>query len=221
MEEQIKDQDVPVVDLEKLVEEGEFEELDFSLLSTFSNQEFALELLKTSSEYLGISRSSNIQHIGRFLRLFGLGTKDTSGKWMPFCAAGLSFAAAKTFCDLSGIKYNQNNAISVFKSVLLVIKDRFFRPSARVREIKETAINQGRYLKNTAANRKLVKPGYLILFQFDSDVMPDHIGIVVSADSDSVKTVEFNTSAENDTNGGAVSRRDRPFKTIDGFVKLY
>ena len=107
------------------------------------------------------------------------------------------------------------------KSVLLTIKDRYFRPSARVREIKETAINQGRYLSNNAANRKLVKPGYLVLFQFDSDTMPDHIGIVVSIDADSVKTVEFNTSAENNTNGGAVSRRDRSFKTIDGFVKLY
>ena len=221
MEEQIKDQDVPVVDLEKLVEEGEIKELDFSSLSTFSNEEFALELLKTSSEYLGVSRSSNIEQVGRFLRLFGLGVRDESGKWMPFCAAGLSFAAAKTFCDLSGIKYNQNNAIGIFKTVLLAIKDRFFRPTARVREVKETAINQGRYLVNSAANRKLVKPGYLILFQFDSDPMPDHIGIVVSIDSDSVKTVEFNTSSENDTNGGAVSRRDRSFKTIDGFVKLY
>ena len=38
MEEQIKDNDVPIVDLEKLVEEGELKELDFSLLSTFSNQ---------------------------------------------------------------------------------------------------------------------------------------------------------------------------------------
>ena len=102
-----------------------------------------------------------------------------------------------------------------------MIKDRYFRPSARVREIKETAINQGRYLSNNAASRKLVKPGYLVLFQFDSDTMPDHIGIVVSIDADSVKTVEFNTSAENNTNGGAVSRRDRSFKTIDGFVKLY
>jgi hypothetical protein len=76
-------------------------------------------------------------------------------------------------------------------------------------------------LINSAANRKLVKPGYLVLFQFDVDVLPDHIGIVSSIDSDSVKTIEFNTSAENNTNGGAVSRRDRPFKTIDGFVKLY
>ena len=91
----------------------------------------------------------------------------------------------------------------------------------RVREIKETAINQDKYLINSSANRKLVKPGYLVLFQFDVDVLPDHIGIVSSIDSDSVKTIEFNTSAENNTNGGAVSRRDRPFKTIDGFVKLY
>jgi hypothetical protein len=220
MEEQIKDNDVPIVDLEKLVEEGELKELDFSLLSTFSNQEFALELLKTSSEYLGISRSNNIEQVARFLRLFGLGTKDGKA-WMPFCAAGISFAAAKTFCDLSGIKYNQKNAISVFKSVLLVIKNRFFRPSPRVREIKETAINQDKYLINSSANRKLVKPGYLVLFQFDVDVLPDHIGIVSSIDSDSVKTIEFNTSAESNTNGGTVSRRDRPFKTIDGFVKLY
>lgn len=221
MEEQLKDDEMPVVDLEKLVEESDFKELDFSAFSSFSNQEFSMELIKTCSEYVGVTRSNNINQIGRFLRLFGLGTKDERGKWMAFCAAGLSFAAAKTFCDLSGIKYNQDNAISVFRSVLLTIKDRFFRPSARVREIKETAINQKRYLTNSATNRKLVKPGYLILFQFDKDVLPDHIGIVISIDSDSVKTIEFNTSAEDDTNGGAVSRRDRPFKVIDGFVKLY
>jgi hypothetical protein len=221
MEEQLKDDEMPVVDLEKLVEESDFTELDFSAFSSFSNQEFSMELIKTCSEYVGVTRSNNINQIGRFLRLFGLGTKDERGKWMAFCAAGLSFAAAKTFCDLSGIKYNQDNAISVFRSVLLTIKDRFFRPSARVREIKETAINQKRYLTNSATNRKLVKPGYLILFQFDKDVLPDHIGIVISIDSDSVKTIEFNTSAEDDTNGGAVSRRDRPFKVIDGFVKLY
>lgn len=221
MEEQLKDDEMPIVDLEKLVEESEFTELDFAALSTFTNQEFAMELIKTCSEYIGITRANNINQVSRFLRLFGLGTKDENGKWMAFCAAGLSFAAAKTFCDLSGIKYNQDNAISVFKSVLLAIKDKYFRPSARVREVKETAINQGRYLENNSANRKLVKPGYLILFQFDKDVLPDHIGIVTSIDQDSVKTIEFNTSTEDDTNGGAVARRDRPFRTIQGFVKIY
>jgi hypothetical protein len=143
------------------------------------------------------------------------------GKWVPYCAAGLSFAAAKAFCDLSGIKYNQNNAIRVFRSVLLRIKDRFFRPTARCWELKETAINQNRFLVNNAANRKLVKPGYIVLFNFDSDVLPDHVGIVESIDADSVRTVEFNTSSTDDINGGAVSRRDRAFKTIQGFVKIY
>ena len=87
--------------------------------------------------------------------------------------------------------------------------------------MKETAINQDRFLVNNAANRKLVKPGYIVLFNFDSDVLPDHVGIVESIDADSVRTVEFNTSSTDDTNGGAVSRRDRAFKTIQGFVKIY
>ena len=124
---QLKDSELPECDLEKLVEENN---LNFELLSSFENKEFALALLNTSREYLGVSRADNIEQVSRFLKLFNLPTK-MQGKWVPYCAAGLSFAAAKTFCDLSGIKYNQNNAISVFRSVLLKIKDRFFRPTAR------------------------------------------------------------------------------------------
>ena len=215
---QLKDHELPECDLEKLVEESMTDE--FEQLSSFDNKEFALALLETCKEYLGVSRADNIDQVSRFLKLFNLPTR-MQGKWVPYCAAGLSFAAAKTFCNLSGIKYNQDNAIRVFRSVLLRIKDRFFRPTARCWELKETAINQDRFLVNNAANRKLVKPGYIVLFNFDSDVLPDHVGIVESIDADSVRTVEFNTSSTDDTNGGAVSRRDRAFKTIQGFVKIY
>ncbi len=215
---QLKDHELPECDLEKLVEESMTDE--FEQLSSFDNKEFALALLETCKEYLGISRADNIDQVSRFLKLFNLPTR-MQGKWVPYCAAGLSFAAAKAFCNLSGIKYNQDNAIRVFRSVLLRIKDRFFRPTARCWELKETAINQDRFLVNNAANRKLVKPGYIVLFNFDSDVLPDHVGIVESIDADSVRTVEFNTSSTDDTNGGAVSRRDRTFKTIQGFVKIY
>jgi hypothetical protein len=215
---QLKDHELPECDLEKLVEESMTDE--FEQLSSFDNKEFALALLETCKEYLGVSRADNIDQVSRFLKLFNLPTR-MQGKWVPYCAAGLSFAAAKAFCNLSGIKYNQDNAIRVFRSVLLRIKDRFFRPTARCWELKETAINQDRFLVNNAANRKLVKPGYIVLFNFDSDVLPDHVGIVESIDADSVRTVEFNTSSTDDTNGGAVSRRDRAFKTIQGFVKIY
>ena len=215
---QLKDNEIPECDLEKLVEESSVE--TFEQLSSFENNEFAMALLETCREYLGVSRADNIEQVERFLKLFNLPTR-MDGKWVPYCAAGLSFAAAKTFCNLSGIKYDQNNAIRVFRSVLLRLKDRFFRPTARCWELKETAINQGRFLVNNAENRKLVKPGYIVLFNFDKDTLPDHVGIVESIDSDSVKTVEFNTSSVDDTNGGAVSRRDRAFKLIQGFVKIY
>jgi hypothetical protein len=152
--------------------------------------------------------------------LFNLDVRDGK-RWMPYCAAGLSFAAAKNLCNLSDIKYDANNALGVFKSVLPTIRNRYFLPSPSCFRIRDHAIKQNKWLVNSAANRKLVKPGYLILFQFDSDTLPDHIGIVKSIDSDSVQTIEFNTGDVDNINGGAVARKDRPFKVIQGFIKLY
>ena len=216
---QLKDSEIPGVDLDELVKD-EFSDIDFSTLSNFDKKTFALELINTCSEYIGVSRSDNLEQVSRFLKLFGLPTK-MNGKWVPYCAAGLSFAAAKTYCNLSGIKYNSDNAIKIFKTVLLRIKNDFFRPTARCWEMKETAQNQNKFLINTQANRKLVKPGYLVFFNFDKDALPDHVGIVHSIDSNSVNTIEFNTSSADDVNGGAVTRRERPFNKIQGFVKLY
>ena len=215
---QLKDSEIPAIDLEDLVNLDE--SLEISSLQDIDNKLFASELLKTCESYLGVDRTSNLSQIAKFLKLFGLSTK-LNGRWVPYCAAGLSYSAAKTYCNLAGIKYNANNSVKIFRSVLIKIKNEFFRPTARCWELKETAINQKRYLINNQQNRKLVKPGFLVLFNFDSDSLPDHVGIVVSIDTDSVKTIEFNTSSADDTNGGAVSRRDRPFKVIQGFVKLY
>jgi hypothetical protein len=38
---------------------------------------------------------------------------------------------------------------------------------------------------------------------------------------DSVQTIEFNTGDFDNINGGAVAKKDRPFKVIQGFIKLY
>lgn len=218
--EQIPDHEVPDVDIDKLAEEGTLSEQIFESLSSFDSKTFALELLKVCSEYLGIDRSNNLDQVSRFLKLFNLDVRDGK-RWMPYCAAGLSFAAAKNLCNLSDIKYDANNALGVFKSVLPTIRNRYFLPSPSCFRIRDHAIKQNKWLVNSAANRKLVKPGYLILFQFDSDTLPDHIGIVKSIDSDSVQTIEFNTGDVDNINGGAVARKDRPFKVIQGFIKLY
>ena len=218
--EQIPDHEVPDVDIDKLAEEGTLSEQIFESLSSFDSKTFALELLEVCSEYLGIDRSNNLDQVSRFLKLFNLDVRDGK-RWMPYCAAGLGFAAAKNLCNLSDIKYDANNALGVFKSVLPTIRNRYFLPSPSCFRIRDHAIKQNKWLVNSAANRKLVKPGYLILFQFDSDTLPDHIGIVKSIDSDSVQTIEFNTGDVDNINGGAVARKDRPFKVIQGFIKLY
>jgi hypothetical protein len=59
---QLKDSELPECDLEKLVEENN---LNFELLSSFENKEFALALLNTSREYLGVSRADNIEQVSR------------------------------------------------------------------------------------------------------------------------------------------------------------
>lgn len=63
-----------------------------------------------------------------------------------------------------------------------------------------------------------VRPGDLVCYRFDADNWPDHIGYVEKVLSQewrgqyfygSVQTIEGNTSAGNDANGGEVQRRFR------------
>jgi len=212
------DHEIQEIDLESLVSSDE--QIDFEQLSVIDGKTFALSLVEVCDEYVGTSRSNNIDQVARFLKLFGLGTKS-NGKWVPYCAAGLSFAAAKNFCNLANIKYNSENALKIFRSVLITLKNRYFMPTPSCYQMKNWAIKQGKWLPNTATNRAKVKKGYLILFQFDKDTLPDHVGIVISIDSDSVQTIEFNTGDVDNINGGTVARKNRPFKVIQGFIKLY
>jgi hypothetical protein len=219
-EEQIPDHEVPEVDIDAIAQEGSLPENYLSLLSAFDNKTFALKLVEVCNEYVGVSRSDNLEQVSRFLKLFNLGVKDGK-RWMPYCAAGLSFAAAKNLCNLSNIEYDADSAISVFKSVLPTIRNRYFLPNPSCYRIKDFAIKQGKWLQNNSQNRSQVKAGYLVLFQFDSDSLPDHIGIVRSIDGDSVQTIEFNTGDVDNINGGAVAKKDRPFRVVQGFIKLY
>ena len=54
------------------------------------------------------------------------------------------------------------------------------------------------------------KRGDIVLFDFNNNGTSDHIGIVVSVNSDgSITTVEGNTGSGNNTNGGQVQKRTR------------
>ena len=62
--------------------------------------------------------------------------------------------------------------------------------------------------------KKNFKPGDIIFFDFNGNGQPDHVGIVERVVGNNVYTIEGNTSAKNDTNGGQVMRRTRSGKVI-------
>ena len=58
------------------------------------------------------------------------------------------------------------------------------------------------------------RPGDLVCFQFDNDGGPDHVGLCEEWDGNFVTTIDGNTGAGNEANGGAVMRRRRHRKYI-------
>ena len=64
------------------------------------------------------------------------------------------------------------------------------------------------------------KRGDIVLFDFNNNGTSDHIGIVVSVNSDgSITTVEGNTGSGNNTNGGQVQKRTRYKSQVNYFVR--
>lgn len=66
-------------------------------------------------------------------------------------------------------------------------------------------------------SKKNAKPGDIILFDWDGDGAPDHVGIVELNKGSYVQTIEFNTSnsaAGSQGNGGWVARKTRAWSTV-------
>ena len=61
------------------------------------------------------------------------------------------------------------------------------------------------------------QPGDIVIMDFPGNkVKTDHCGIVVTALTDGVRTIEGNTGVGNDSNGGEVMERTRPLSVIIG-----
>ena len=72
-----------------------------------------------------------------------------------------------------------------------------------------------------ATGRSVARPqaGDLVIFDWDGG-LPDHVGIVVHADGDRLRTVEGNTAVGNDSDGGEVMRRERRLADVAGFGRV-
>jgi hypothetical protein len=185
---------------------------------------FAKRLLSLSSEYAdkNISRGSAPNQIDTFLELFGLHLKYENGAYVPFCAAGLSFAACRAYCELDPQNtYDLDDPLPVLKTILTDINKHYFKPSPAVRIVKADAQTRRIWVKQ---GDEKPKAGWPVIFSWKQNGVPNHIGLVHELKGGTLHTVEFNTSsgvAGSQSNGGAVARRQRKLSYVLGYVKTW
>lgn len=63
------------------------------------------------------------------------------------------------------------------------------------------------------------QPGDVVIYDWGSDDIPDHCGIVESVSGSAVTAIEGNTAVGNDSDGGEVMRRERKAVQILGAVR--
>ena len=63
------------------------------------------------------------------------------------------------------------------------------------------------------------RPGDVVIYDWGGDRVPDHCGIVITALTDGVRAIEGNTAVGNDSDGGEVMERTRPYNQIVGAVR--
>jgi hypothetical protein len=87
--------------------------------------------------------------------------------------------------------------------------------------MKYVALGKRRWVARLDANASLApRPGWLVVYNWNGDGKSDHVGLVERIAGTTLHTIEFNTSAKNDSNGGTVARRERAFdKTVEGFIR--
>jgi hypothetical protein len=171
-----------------------------------------------------VSRATNKTRVTEYLRLFGLNFADENGKPYPYCAAGLGFAACIGYCNMAPTESFGDPPTDVFRKVVPVLKANNFLPHPSCLNMVSDAKAKGRWIEGHAT---IPQPGWLVFYNWDGETDPPmHVGIVQEAGRGTLRTIEFNTSdtsAGNQSNGGAVARknRDSAIKFVIGYEKTY
>ena len=176
--------------------------------------DFQVKFLETCRGFLGVNRTDDQPQIERYLRLFNLGFYRSGTSPNPYCAAGVSYAAARTYLDASAPVPLRSPPLSNIKRWLVEVNAHHFYPTVSVQDMYFVARGTRRWVSKSASVQP--KPGWLILFKFGSNSrVADHVGVVESYDqrNNIVETIEFNTTVPSgtgsDRDGGYVARRER------------
>lgn len=186
-----------------------------------------------------VSRDNDPKQVKQFLQLFRSDWHNPNPDIkIKFCAAGISFAACKAFCDLKGIRYSAADPVPRFEDMRATIARYFFTPDPLCANLIYFARKKQTWRpveSIPAANRSSsIKEGYLVLYRFPvkkrgqlvrdrngRQVYQNHVGIVRAASAAGLSTVEFNTSSQSEANGGCVAEKSRGYGNVYGFIATY
>lgn len=179
-------------------------------------------ILVVARSYVGYSRDTTPDQIGQYLTLFNL-PYSNGGKYTAFCAAGISFCAAKAYADLLGFPYDKQHAAAAFQDLLDDIEHWYFYPSPSCIDMVKVADGKHRWVPYTKKIINSVKPGWIVVYNWKKDGYADHCGIVDGVGSSKLSTIEFNTSGragDSQRDGGVVATKQRDYdSSILGFIK--
>jgi hypothetical protein len=180
--------------------------------------DFPAKLVSTAARFVGMNRSDNEAEITSLLDMFDLPFKDKNDQPIPYCACGLSYAAALAYQEFWN-PTSASTAISALRESMPEL-DRFhFYPTPSVRDMYHVALGKRRWIE---AGSRAPKPGYVVVFAFGS--APNHCGILESVDGARINTIEFNTTSGaggsgSERDGGKIVRRNRPMNaSVKGFI---
>jgi hypothetical protein len=167
-------------------------------------------------DYLGKSRENAHDLIDSFLSMFG-SAFEVGGQVVPFCAAGLSWVATTVYADQSHNPEKKNRNLQQF---LLEVRQRHFYPTPSVVNMKLVASIEGKWVPRVSATGvHAPRKGWLVIFNWDGK-RPDHVGIIDSVEAGWLNTVEFNTSDQDNRNGGTIAKRRRQINhTVEGYIR--
>ncbi len=141
---------------------------------------------KTARDFVGDSRKTDQESISKMLELFELPFQSKSGEYIPFCAAGLSYIVALAYVGYWGKKLS----LSTLRGALQDIDHYHFFPSPSVWDMYNVAKAKRRWTDRSKSPIPL--SGWLVIYDFGKGA--DHVGLVIQAGANGMKTFECNTS---------------------------
>jgi YD repeat-containing protein len=208
-----------------------------SKAAKIDSKAMAMETLKLAKEYaqLHVSRQEppSPTRVKAFLALYGLPFRYGNGPFVPYCASGVGFAAARAHYRLAWPKDHPGDTKHAdpgddYKQLRQALPD-VTRDYCKTHPSTIFMMNAAKARKYpngksfwVARGQRPMK-GWLVFFNWTRGKNPQHVGIVDAIDTKgtTLSTVEFNTSKDNPSNGGRVVAKQRNVRYVVGYIRTY